>query len=176
MFELQATPILRPPLLCNGLAHPPSLCTCTAAGQPGAPRNVAIDAGVSTLTVQWDPPAVSDTASSYTIKIYHDADDSTFTNAAAGTWASIPWNNQPVTPGLVLGDNSDPENPQPGFRYTLPTPTGLTNGKPRVLRAESPPRSAACTARVAQPACLASAVEDRLQLKYQAGIWQCAGA
>lgn len=97
-----------------------------------------IDAGVSTLTVQWDAPAVSDTASSYTVKIYHDTDSSTFNNAAAGTWASIPWNNQPATPGLVLGDNSDPENPQPGYKYTLPTPTGLTPGEQLVQWVQRP--------------------------------------
>lgn len=89
-----------------------------AAGQPGLPRNVEIQAGVSTLSVIWDAPAVSDTASSYTVMIYSDAGDSTFTPAKlAGTWSGIPW-------------NSNSEDPQQTYYYSLPTPTGLTNGKP----------------------------------------------
>lgn len=67
---------------------------------------------------------MSDTASSYTVKIHTDNGVSTFTAAAAGTWANIPWDNQPATAGLVLGGEG-----QFGYSYTLPTPTGLTPGE-----------------------------------------------
>lgn len=79
---------------------------------------------MNTLTVRWEAPAVSDTASSYTVKIHTDNGVSTFTAAAAGTWANIPWDNQPATAGLVLGGEG-----QFGYSYTLPTPTGLTPGE-----------------------------------------------
>lgn len=65
------------------------------------------------LTVTWDAPA-TDSASTYTVKIYKDADAF---SSVAQSWTSLAWNNDPALPagqGQLVYQSSS---------YTFTTPT-----------------------------------------------------
>lgn len=78
---------------------------------------------MTTLTITWKAPA-TDTASAYTVQIFSDTGDTTFSGTAAGSWADLPWNDSPDAAGLVYTPAEST------YTYTTPvlTPGTATGG------------------------------------------------
>ena len=103
------------------MPQPLLLLKCPArprAGSPSAPQGVAITADALAITVAWQRPA-TDAAASYTVVVFAEKGDATYTSAAAKTYSGIPWTG--TYTGLTINGDS--------YTYQLPAGHGLPDGE-----------------------------------------------